>query len=369
MFGLEILDLKKENGRRFYYDKIRIQKLKKEIEDFLEEETFLDNFNFSRKMILSLEIKTNNALEGLVDDVENIEKIIKNNTYYGQDRTRILNLYYGYRYILLNNKINKDSLKKLYSILSKNLLDETSKNNMGEYYRKGDVLIFDNYNSHYLSSFDKGMSPEKVEDSMDDLFAFIEKNDKEKLLDIYIKSQIIHFYLVYIHPYYDVNGRTARTLSLWYLLQKKAYPFVIFNRGMSLSRTNYKKAIKKARKGNITPFLEYSLKTLKAELEKEKIICNVRSNYATSIPKEEYEILEYILTVKTHKLKDILNLYKRNNYPVNDEKILLERIYPLIEKEIVILDEKEQTLKINQKFVTIDKKKIKKLRVKSYISE
>ena len=109
MFGFEILDLKKENGKRFYYDKIRIQKLKKEIEDFIEEEPFLDDFNFSRNMMLSLEINTNNAIEGLIDDVENIEKIIKEDNHYGKDKNRILNLYYGYRYILLNNIINKDN--------------------------------------------------------------------------------------------------------------------------------------------------------------------------------------------------------------------------------------------------------------------
>lgn len=369
MFGLEILDLKKENGKRFFYDKIKIQLLTKEIEDFIEEEPFLDDFNFSRKMMLSLEIKTNNALEGLIDDVENIEKIIKNSIYYGKDKNRILNLYYGYRYILLNNHINKDSLKKLYSILSKGLLDEISAKNMGEYYRNGDVLILDNYFGQYFSTFDKGISPEKIEDYMNSLFKYIDQNDTKKMLDIYLKSQIIHFYFVYIHPYYDVNGRTARTLSLWYLLKNSAYPFIIFNRGMSLSRRNYKKSIKKARKGNITPFLEYSLKTLKKELEKEKIIYNIRNNYGSSIPQEEYEILEYILTTRSHKVKDVLSLYKKYNYPVDKEKVLLERIYPLVEKEIIVLNEEEQTLKINQKFVTIDKKKIKKLRVKSYISE
>ena len=43
--------------------------------------------------------------------------------------------------------------------------------------------------------------------------------------DYFIKSQIMHFYFVYIHPYFDINGRTARTTSLWHLLNEKAYPF------------------------------------------------------------------------------------------------------------------------------------------------
>ena len=369
MFGLEILDLKRKNGRRFYYNKIRIQKLKKEIEDFIVEEPFLEDFNFMRKMLLTIEIKSNNAIEGLYDNVENIEETIQNGLGYNIDKNRIMNLYYGYRYILLHKDINKDSLKKLYSILSKNLLEKVSENNMGEYYRNGDVLILDNPSSMYLSTFDKGLPPEEVELAMDDLFQFIQEDSSNRDLDIFIKSQIIHFYFVYIHPYFDVNGRTARTVSLWYLIQNKAYPFVIFNRGISLSRKKYKQSIKKSRKGNITPFLEYSLKTLKKELEKEKIIYNIRSNYGSSIPKEEYEILEYILTSKSHTIREVLELYARTNYPIKKEKILLEKIYPLIEKGIVILNEKEQTLKINKKFITINKRRVGKLRIKSYIAE
>ncbi len=368
MFGLEILDLKRENGRKFFYNKIKIQKLVKEIEDFIEEESFMDDFNFSRKMMLSLEIKTNNSIEGLHDDISSIEETIRNNNH-GTDTKRIMNLYYGYRYILLNGIINKDNLKKLYSILSEDLLSDYSKEHMGEYYRKEDVFILDSSLDRLVLSFDKGMKPEKVEESMNDLFTYLDESEEKNSLDVFIKSQIIHFYFVYVHPYYDVNGRTARTFSLWYLLQKKAYPFVIFNRGISLSKTKYKESIKKSRKGNITPFLEYSLKTLKKELEKEKTIYNIRNNFGESLSKSEYEILEYILTAKSHKVRDVIQLYKRNNNRIEDEVILSEKIFPLIEKGIIVLNEEEQTLKINKKFITMDKKKVKKLRIKSYLTE
>ncbi len=368
MFGLEIIDLKRENGRRFFYDKVRIKKLIKEIEEFLEEEAFMDDFNFSRKMMLSLEIKTNNSIEGLHDDINNIEEVIQTQNG-GIENRRILNLYYGYRYILLNNSIDKDGLKKLYSILSQDLLDDYAIENMGEYYRENDVYIMNSNYDQLVLDFDKGMSPSKVEESMDSLFNYLENEKDEKLLDVFIKSQIIHFYFVYVHPYFDVNGRTARTFSLWYLLQNKAYPFVIFNRGISLSKDKYKYSIKKSRKGNITPFLEYSLKTLKKELEKEKTIYNIRSNFGESLPKSDYEILEYILTARTHKVREVINLYSKNNFVMDADKILTEKIFPLIEKGIVVLNEEEQTLKINRKFITMDKRKLKKLRIKSYLTE
>ena len=368
MFGLEILDLKRENGRRFYYDKIRIHRLMKEIEDFIEEEPFLDDFNFSRKMILSLEIKANNSIEGLNDDINSIEEAIKSNNY-EESNKRILNLYYAYRYILLNRQINKETIKRLYGILSNDLLDDYAQNNMGEYYRNRDVYILSSRPNQMLLSYEKGLSPEKIEEAMNDLLQYMNQLEEKTPIETFIHSQIIHFYFVYVHPYYDVNGRTARTLSLWYLLQKKAYPFVIFNRGISLSKGEYKHNVKKSYKGNITPFLEYVLKTLKKELEKEKIIYNIRNNFGESLSKSEYEILEYILTVKTHKIQDIIKLYSKNNNQRDREMILLEKIYPLIEKGIVVMNEEEQTLKINKKFITIDKRKMKELRMKSYLSE
>ena len=56
----------------------------------------------------------------------------------------------------------------------------------------------------------------------------------QTMTDQYVKSQILHFYFVYIHPYFDVNGRTSRTMALWHLLNSQAYPYIIFNRGSVL---------------------------------------------------------------------------------------------------------------------------------------
>ena len=49
----------------------------------------------------------------------------------------------------------------------------------------------------------------------------------------------MHFYFVYIHPYFDVNGRTSRTLAMWYLLNEEAYPYIIFNRAINNNASNY----------------------------------------------------------------------------------------------------------------------------------
>ena len=80
---------------------------------------------------------------------------------------------------------------------------------------------------------------------MNELFDFINKYsfNSSKTLE-FIKSQIIHFQFVNIHLYYDINGRTARTTAMWYLLNKQIYPYIIFNRAISLNKNEYYKLIK-----------------------------------------------------------------------------------------------------------------------------
>lgn len=58
-------------------------------------------------------------------------------------------------------------------------------------------------------------APDQVSGMMDSLLDFI----KTSKLHPVIKACIAHFYFVYVHPFTDGNGRTARALSLLILLQ------------------------------------------------------------------------------------------------------------------------------------------------------
>ena len=235
MLGFKVLNLKNEKDRNFYYNKVIVKGLKKEIEKLLKQ---LNDFNVSDELISSLEFEL------------------------GKDKRNLNN---GYYYIIGGQPINKDTLKELYDILSKDLLDDYSIENMGKYYREKDVYILDGSHS-LMGLYNKGLDPEKVEGKMDDLFDYINKDNDKDIVETYIKSQIIHYYLAYVHPYFDVNGRTARTLSMWYLIKQNANPLIMFNRGIYKNRDDYKRSILKCNRGDMTPFLEFSLKTLKEEL-------------------------------------------------------------------------------------------------------
>ena len=239
MLGFKVLKLKNDDNRNIFYNTFFINNLKKEIEKLLKE---VNNFD--------------SALE-LISPLDNTK----------EDS----NLANGYFYILQNNRINKDSIKELYDILSKDLLDDYSKENMGKYYREKNVYIMDSSFNEFIGYFDMGVHPIKIDNMMNNLIEYINEDNEKDIVEKYIKSQIIHYYLVYVHPYFDVNGRTARTLSDWYLINNKVDKCTLFNRGISKDKDGYKNVIKRTRSRNtdITPFIEYSLKILKNELEKE----------------------------------------------------------------------------------------------------
>ena len=59
---------------------------------------------------------------------------------------------------------------------------------------------------------------------------------------------------------------------MWYLLNNKLYPYIIFNRAISFLRKDYINSIIKSREtGDLTFFLQYILNSVYKELEKEYI--------------------------------------------------------------------------------------------------
>ena len=158
-------------------------------------------------------------------------------------------------------------------------------------------------------------------------------------IEEYIKSQIMHFYFVYIHPYFDVNGRTSRTMSMWYLLKNEAYPFIIFNRGISFKGSKYDRVIKDTKESNdMTYFLLMMLETLKVELEKEYVMEMVASNTKYKLSGLDYQTILYFLTMNGNKtLRDFSVMYNRFNDKKSIKEIYNEMIKHLIELEIFIV--------------------------------
>ncbi len=327
-----------ENGAKFYYDSTYLHKISEEIETFLEWDKSMNNLDYARKMMFSHELKANNQVEGYSDDLILIEEIIKTHTEKIKNeevRMRVLNLYQGYKYILEHHEIDDKYLQELYRVLSNGLLDEYSLNNM-DIYRQKPVYILNN--GRLDDSFDMGVSPDSIDELMQKYFEFVHTNiENSTPVDEYIKSQIMHFYFVYIHPFFDVNGRTSRTMAMGYLLEKQAYPFIIFNRGISFKGSTYDRTIRKVKlKRDITLFLYLMLDTLKVELEKEHIMQDIAKNTPYDLGAVEYQTLLYFLTMNgLRSAGDFARFYNLFNDKKSPLQIYNEMLVPLIDMGIL----------------------------------
>ena len=99
-------------------------------------------------------------------------------------------------------------------------------------------------------------------------------SNEESNTDILIKSFIIHFLFVYIHPFFDGNGRTGRALQYSFLLKNGVNYFKFFSISHILyeHRQKYYKTIKKVEDNDLdlTYFLIFNLEILYKNIMKIK---------------------------------------------------------------------------------------------------
>ena len=368
-----VFDLHDENGNKFYLIDDLLEPLKEELTEFFQDTNSMMNIEFVKKVLFSHELQANNQVEGYSDDIELINNIIKRKVRKIDDvekKQRIINLYKGYQFILKYKLVNEKSLKKLYDILSKDLLIPEDIEMMGEYYRNDIVYIVNKYIS--LEKSDQGVDYHVIPKLMNEYFNFFNNKKASNVIDEYLYSQILHFYLVYIHPYFDVNGRCARTMSMWHLIKNEAYPFIIFNREIAMHSKEYYDAIENTKLSHdLTIFLLYMMKVAKVELEKEYLIQNIKPEIKKELKSEDYQTLLYFLSINgmttTLDFTTLYNKYlgKKKPQEVN-EKMLL----PLVEKGIFNVlrysNKKNVTnmvLELNKDNIYCDMSKIKRLKI------
>ena len=125
------------------------------------------------------------------------------------------------------------------------------------FYRHDSVYIVGQEMEH------TGLPYEKLPEYMSKFVTFI---NVESTMNDLLKAVVIHFYIAYLHPYFDGNGRIARLVYLWYL-QRQGYSsalFIPFSSYIEQSRKEYYSAYSLA-EGNakisgvmdVTAFLLY----------------------------------------------------------------------------------------------------------------
>lgn len=250
------------------------------------------------------EIISSSAIENIDFNRESVRKILKGLAPKDEEENRILGIKNGLEFIAnTDNKITELNIYQLYMMAIGNFLSDDNKLKEGNYYRHDSVYIVSNRIEHI------GLDYKKIPDFMKSLVDFI--NTEDNINDL-IKAIIIHFYIAYIHPYFDGNGRMARLIHLWFLIQKgyQSTLFIPFSSQIEKSRKLYYKAYttieenkKYSGKIDVTPFILYFINKVYNKIIEESRTSNVLSVY-------EAEVKKGAVTEKETKLwKFVLSCY------------------------------------------------------------
>jgi Fic family protein len=216
-------------------------------------ETFEDILIFS-------EVEGTLEIEGVKTSSKKIEKVLKK-TKFDEKEQIILNMKNGIDFIF-SHDINESNVYELYQILSLNSLKEDEKIVSG-YYRSSGVDIIGKYGE--IS--DTGVDAKYLNDWMSHFIKFIQNSMLELNELTYLMPHIIHYYMIYLHPYYDFNGRMARMLAYWYIIKcqfiKDKMP--VFSEAINYNaqtKSMYYKAIENSREddNDLTYFIETMFK-------------------------------------------------------------------------------------------------------------
>ncbi|MBI5746834.1 MAG: Fic family protein [Nitrospirae bacterium] len=98
-------------------------------------------------------------------------------------------------------------------------------------------------------------------------------NGKEETFFIHpvIRAIILHFWLAYLHPYVDGNGRIARTLFYWYMLKHKywLFEYLSISRIFLRSRGQYLRAFLHSELDDcdVTYFIVYHIRAIRLAIK------------------------------------------------------------------------------------------------------
>jgi len=141
--------------------------------------------------------------------------------------------------------ISQDIVQKTHEIVTKGILKDAGK------YRTDNVRI--------TGSTTTPPSYLKIVKIMDEYIQYIKKIKLNPIK----KAAFIHHRLVWIHPFYDGNGRVARLLTN-FLLMKRGYPPIVLKKE---ERKKYYITLNKADHGDLSPFANFIARAVNESLQ------------------------------------------------------------------------------------------------------
>ena len=259
--------------------------------------------NRIRSIHSSLAIEANSLSFDQVKDIIDGKKIIG-----PQDEIQeVKNAYEAYKLIKEVNQYSIKDLKKVHGVMTYLTVDES-----GEF-RKGNEGVFDeNGNCIHVCP-----PPEQVDGLMKQLFKWMEDNNG--IIHPLILSSVFHYEFVFIHPFKDGNGRTARLwqnviLSNW----EEIFEYVPIESQIKKYQEEYYSSIANCdHNGNSTEFIEFMLKMIDETLEDLMDSTSVQASHVSSYVNKLLDVMETGVAMTSSELMEKLNMKSRISFRDN----------------------------------------------------
>ena len=259
--------------------------------------------NRIRSIHSSLAIEANSLSFDQVKDIIDGKKVIG-----PQDEIQeVKNAYEAYKLIKMVNQYSIKDLKKIHGVMTYLTVDES-----GEF-RKGNEGVFDeNGNCIHVCP-----PPEQVDELMKQLFKWMENNNG--IVHPLILSSVFHYEFVFIHPFKDGNGRTARLwqnviLSNW----EEIFEYVPIEYQIKKYQEEYYSSIANCdHNGNSTEFIEFMLKMIDETLEDLMDSTSVQANHVSSYVNKLLDVMETGVAMTASELMEKLNMKSRISFRDN----------------------------------------------------
>ena len=218
------------------------------------------------------EILSTFRIEQINTTRESVRRVLAGPSPRNEDEHRVYGMKRGLEFIAdPSHTISEGNLYRLYQMTIGEFLPEEDQLLPGNRYRHDTVYVVGAKVEH------TGLPYSKLPEYMAALIKFAQENAETNAL---LKAAILHFYLAYLHPYFDGNGRMARLLHLWYLVQQgySSALFVPLSRYVEESRNRYYNAFSLVERNqeisgivDLTPFLTYFIEQVYRPLGENKM--------------------------------------------------------------------------------------------------
>ncbi len=277
----------------------------------------------------SLKIEANSLSVGAVKDVIDGRIVLEPE----REIQEVKNAYEAYEMIESLNPYKLNDLLKIHGVMENKLELEAG------HFRQGDEGVFNGEQCIFMAP-----PPHLVPGLMTDLFLWMKKNNKK--VHPLIMSAVFHYEFVFIHPFSDGNGRTAR---LWHtvILSKwnSVFEYIPLESQIEKFQEGYYKAIAQCHKnGNSNLFIEFMLEQIDSILEEVVVQIRKSDKGITDYMKKMLDLMDYDVPYSTVNIMDLLGLKSRETFRKN-------YLDPALEMGLIVRTVPDKPNSRNQRYI------------------